>query len=57
MTKTATQPARRFARMPAEVAAPAANPASRSQSKIALVTRLLERNEGASLDELVTATG
>ena len=59
--KTATKPARRFARMPAEEDVPAAAiPASatpRAESKIALVTRLLERSEGASLDELVAATG
>ena len=59
--KTATKPVRRFARMPAEKHVPAAAiPASatpRAESKIALVTRLLERSDGASLDELVVATG
>lgn len=63
--KTATKPARRFARMPAEPAAtdPATavlktvDPSPRPESKIAMVTRLLERGEGASLDEMVAATG
>ena len=35
----------------------AAIPTPRPESKIARVTRLLERTEGASLAELVTATG
>ena len=63
-----SKPARRMARMPAENAdsgpdqvlpqtEATAAPGARPESKIALVTRLLERNEGASLDELVTATG
>lgn len=63
--KTATKSTRRFARMPAEPAAaePGAtalksvDPSPRPKSKIALVTRLLERAEGASLDEMVAATG
>ena len=63
--KTATKPARRFARMPADAAGtnPAASapnavePSSRPESKIAMVTRLLERSQGASLDEMVAATG
>ena len=63
--KTATRPARRFARMPAEpaatdpesTAAKIADPLPRPESKIAMVTRLLERAEGASLDEIVAATG
>jgi hypothetical protein len=63
--KTATRPARRFARMPAEPdatdpapAAPSAvDPLPRPESKIAMVTRLLERAEGASLDEIVASTG
>ena len=63
--KTATKPARRFASMPADAAgtnkaasAPnAVEPSSRPESKIAMVTRLLERSEGASLDEMVEATG
>ena len=63
--KTATKPARRMARMPADEAAPgadqvtpqAAAPTPRPESKIAHVTCLLERSEGASLDEMVSATG
>ena len=63
--KTATRPARRFARMPAEpaatdpesTAAKIADPLPRPESKIAMVTRLLERAEGASLDEIVASTG
>ena len=59
--KTATKPARRFARMPAEKDVPAsaiaASATPRAKSKIALVTRLLERTEGVSLDELVVARG
>ena len=63
--KTATKPARRFARMPAEpaatdpvsTAAKIAEPLPRPESKIAMVTRLLERSEGATLDEMVEATG
>ena len=63
--KTATKPARRFARMPAEptaadprvTALKSVDPSPRPESKIALVTRLLERAEGASLDEMVAATG
>jgi hypothetical protein len=63
--KSATKPARRFARMPAEpaatdpdtVATSTVDPSPRAESKIALVTRLLARNEGASLDEMVSATG
>ena len=63
--KTATKPARRMARMPAESAA--TDPAKaapetgeftpRPESKIAMVTGLLERSEGASLAEMVDATG
>lgn len=63
--KTATKPARRMARMPAEPAA--TDPATaapntveftpRPESKIAKVTGLLERSDGASLDEMVAATG
>ena len=57
--------ARRFARMPADpatadpaISSPkAVDPSPRPESKIALVTRLLERIEGASLDEMVAATG
>ena len=57
--------ARRFARMPAEPAvSDPASPApktvdldSRPESKIAMVARLLEREGGASLDEIVAATG
>ena len=63
--KTAAKPARRFARMPAEQAATdpaptapnAVDASPRPESKIAMVTRLLERSEGASLDEMVAATG
>lgn len=63
--KTATKPARRFARKPAEPATTdpafsspkAVDPSPRPECKIALVTRLLERSEGASLDEMVAATG
>ena len=63
--KTATKPARRMARMPADEAAPGADPVTpqaaaptpRPESKIAHVTCLLERSEGASLDEMVSATG
>ena len=62
---TAAKPARRFARMPAKPAAtdpacaapPAVDPSLRPESKIAMVTRLLECSEGASLDEIVAATG
>jgi hypothetical protein len=65
INKTATRPARRFARTPEELAAvdpsPTAakivDPSPRPESKIALITRLLERGEGASLDEMVEATG
>ena len=63
--KTATKPGRRFARMSAEPAATdpassapkAVDAAPRPESKIAQVTRLLERVEGATLAELVEATG
>jgi hypothetical protein len=63
--KTATRSARRFARTPEELAAvdpsPTAakivDPSPRPESKIALLIRLLERAEGASLDEMVAATG
>ena len=63
--KTATKPARRFARMRAEqaatdpgsTAAKIADPLPRPESKIAMVTRLLERSEGSSLDEIVASTG
>lgn len=63
--KTATKPARRFARMPTEpattdllsAASESAAPSPRPESKIAMVTRLLECSEGASLDEMVAATG
>ena len=63
--KTATRPARRFARMPAEpaatdlgaTAARIVDPLPRPESKIAQVTRLLERAKGASLAEIVAATG
>ena len=63
--KTATKPARRFALMPTVPAEadPGAttlksdDPSPRPESKIALVTRLLERAKGASLDEMVAATG
>ena len=63
--KTATKPARRFARMPAKPAATdpasaapnAIDPSPCPESKISQVTRLLERSEGASLAELVSATG
>lgn len=60
---TATKPARRFARKPAQEAAGAPapegapTPAPRAESKIGQVIRLLERSEGATLDEMVTATG
>lgn len=63
--KTTTKSARRMARAPAEpaaadpalAAAKAVDPLPRPESKIAQVTRLLERAEGASLDEMVSATG
>lgn len=63
--KTATKTGRRFARTPAEPAATdpassapkAVDPSPRSESKIAEVNRLLERVEGATLAELVKATG
>ena len=63
-----SKPRRRMARMVAEKVAPdgdsampqadktAATP-PRAASKIALVTRLLERSEGSTLDDLKTATG
>ena len=60
--KTAIKPARRFARTPAEenggtaASGGATLPAPHPESKIARVARLLERIEGASLDELVAAT-
>jgi hypothetical protein len=60
-----TKRGRRFARTPKEPgeagpvfdASKAADPSPPPQSKIAQVTRMLEGSEGASLDELVTATG
>ena len=63
-----SKPARRMARMPAENAdsgpdqvlpqtEATAAPGARPESKIAHVTCLLERSEGASLDEMVSATG
>ena len=63
--KNATKATRRFARTPAEPAAPDAasaaartvDPSPRPESKIAQVIRLLERDAGASLDEMVEATG
>ena len=63
--KTATKSTRRFARTPAEPTPPdapsavaqAVDPSPRPESKIAQVIRLLERDAGASLDELVEATG
>ena len=68
MTDTSvTKPIRRMARMPAEYTAPGAHKASphatapdattqRPATKISLVIRLLERVEGASLEEMVSAT-
>ena len=63
--KTATKPTRRFARTPAEPTPPdapstaprAVDPFPPPESKIAQVVRLLERDAGASLVELVEATG
>lgn len=66
--KTTAKPARRMARMPAanaksrtaqteQQAEATTAPTPRPESKIALVTRLLESAEGASLDEMVAATG
>ena len=63
--KTATKTGRRFARTPADPAAtdPASSApktvdsSSRPESKIVQVNRLLERVEGATLAELVEATG
>ena len=66
--KITKKPARRMARMPAETTTSAAEQmaqqakdsiarAPRPERKIAKVTRLLERAEGASLDEMVAATG
>lgn len=59
--KTANKPSRRFAR-PAHKAAEfnsgsAAPSFQRPESKIALVSRMIERDAGASLDELLAATG
>ena len=66
--RTSAKPARRMARTPADKAAPEAvsitiqaaeiaAPPPRTESKIALITRLLERAEGATLGEMVGATG
>lgn len=59
--KTANVSAHRFARpahQAAEINARSAVPSpQRPESKIALVTRMLERDAGASLDELLAATG
>ena len=62
MTETKTKPTRRFAREPKTqdvivAAAGAPESAPRTPSKIAIVVGLLERPSGASLDELVSATG
>ena len=62
MTETKIKPTRRFAREPNAqdatlAAAGAPESAPRTPSKIAVVIGLLERPSGASLDELVTATG
>lgn len=65
--KSAIKPVRRMARMPAGDAATGADKAlpqatasdataQRPASKISLVIRLLERVEGASLEEMVSAT-
>ena len=64
---TVTKPVRRMARMPAEDVATGADKAipqvtapnaasQRPATKISLVIRLLERVEGASLEEIVSAT-
>lgn len=66
--KIATKPARRMTRIPAKKTTSGSDqdgpqadvtnaPSPRTESKIAMVTRLLERSEGASLDEIVSATG
>ncbi len=59
--KTANKPPRRFARSAHEAAefnaGTAAPSPQRPESKIALVTRMLKRDAGASLDELLAATG
>ena len=64
--QTTTKPARRMARPPVAISATTADskseviaevaPAPRRGSKLALVIRLLERAEGASLDEMVAHT-
>jgi hypothetical protein len=62
MTKTTTKSKRRMARSPAAKLTPGAQqsppaPNPPAETKIAIVTRLLRQETGASLDELVAATG
>lgn len=63
MTKTSTHSKRRFAREPQTVtgdapeAVAAKNLAAPRESKIAKVIALLQREQGATLDEMVTSTG
>ena len=69
MTNTITKPTRRFARQPkseensaaatdeALAALPVAAPSTKPPTKAAIILDLLRRNEGATLKQLVTATG
>ena len=69
MTNTITKPTRRFARQPksqessaaatdeAVAGLPVATSSTRPTTKAAIILDLLRRNEGATLEQLVMATG
>ena len=69
MTETITKPTRRFARQPksqesstiakdeAPTASPVAVPSPKAPTKAATILDLLRRDEGATLEQLVSATG
>ena len=69
MTSMITKPTRRFARQPksqdrsstaaeeASIASQIADLSPKSSTKAAIILDLLRRSEGATLDQLVTATG
>ena len=69
MTETITKPTRRFARQPkreesstiakfeASTPSPVTAPSPKPATKAATILNLLQRDEGATLDQLVSATG